>query len=239
MLDFSLANKMSGLKVLVIFSALLFIFIYSFPITIFTGPVNNWVGFVYHWLSESAGKQLFLFTVALFCLLPLLFRCTKKETLQLWVQFGVLLILSFAVKTGLKQITEMPRPYVSQLHQLALVDSVSDFYQLDEMNKQSTVDSAADKVTEWRLKSWRGETNYSMPSGHTLFTAIVIVFWGGFLLRRKMYLSTSLLILWGVGVGYSRIWLGMHWPPDLIVSMISAAFLYCIVPSWSAVKSDS
>jgi phosphatidylglycerophosphatase B len=238
MFDFSLTKKVAGLKVLALFGTLLLIVTFSFPVIIFTGPVNHWVGFSYHWLSESAGKQLFLFTIALLCLLPLWLRCSRKEALQLWVQFAVILLLSFAIKTGLKQVTEVPRPYVSQLHQLALVDSVSDFYQLDNVSKQSTVDSAEGRVTEWRLMSWRDETNYSMPSGHTIFAAVCIVFWGGFLFSRKRYLSTSLLIIWGVGVGYSRIWIGMHWPQDLVVSMISAGFLYCMLPNWSRNKRD-
>ncbi|GAL03518.1 phosphatidylglycerophosphatase B [Photobacterium aphoticum] len=89
-----------------------------------------------------------------------------------------MLVLSFAAKSGLKHLTEVPRPYTYELEALGIVSSPEDFYQLDEKGKDHAVMEARQHVSEWRIQHWLGETNYSLPSGHTIFVAVCVVFWG-------------------------------------------------------------
>ncbi|PSU50312.1 phospholipid phosphatase [Photobacterium frigidiphilum] len=232
-----IAKKIPGLSALLVFAVLMTTVIVLFQHPALTGDVNDGIGLLNTVLTNSAGSPYFLVTTALLCALPILMKLPKKQMLQLWVQFGILLVLSFAAKTGLKHITEVPRPYTYELQQLGLVDSVEQFYQLDAARKDQVVELAKENVSDWRIRHWQGETNYSMPSGHTIFAAICVVFWGGFFFRRKQIIPALLITLWATGVGTSRLWIGMHWPLDLLTSIICAGLLYCLVPEWESTSS--
>lgn len=225
-----LADKRHGLLALTTFSFLLFLGILVIPPPDLLSQHQELLGMVFTVLSESAGSPYFLITTSLLCLLPLMMKYKPASWFVLIVPFVVLLGLSFGTKTGLKQVSEVARPYVYQLQELGVVDSTDAFYRLSTQEKESAVQQVKEKVSEWRLRHWLGETNYSLPSGHTLFAAICVAFWGGFLLREKHYVLTAVVVLWGCGVGWSRIWLGMHWHNDLLISVLCAFGLYLLVP---------
>lgn len=183
------------------------------------------------WLSRSAGSPMFLLTSAIFCSIPIIKRLSIKKLGALYVQFAILLVLSLMLKIGVKAITEIPRPFTQALVQSDLINSTESFYSLNEEHKQSLITQVESRVSPARIEQWQSGTNYSFPSGHTMFAAICVLFWGGFLLRHKHYALTAAVITWGVGVGFSRIWLGMHWPTDLMASIISASILILCVPT--------
>ncbi|WP_245907241.1 phosphatase PAP2 family protein [Photobacterium sanctipauli] len=195
-------------------------------------------GLLFSVLSFSAGNPGFLVTVALLCLTPIVLKLPRQQIIKLGVQFAILLVLSFVAKTAMKHITEVPRPYTYQLQALDIVKSPEAFYQLNSAQKDVAVSQAQQFVSPWRISHWQGETNYSLPSGHTIFAAICVTFWGGFFIRRRQLIPAGMILLWATGVGISRIWLGMHWPTDLIASLCSAAVLYLFVPEWSSIKRE-
>ncbi|WP_081302034.1 phosphatase PAP2 family protein [Aliivibrio fischeri] len=194
-------------------------------------PLSTNVNALLNFLSNSAGNPFFLVTTSLLCLIPIFKRFPIKRLASLYVQFALLLILSFALKTGLKSATEVPRPYSYALAEVGLVDNAASFYQLEPELKDQLIERIASKVSPARIEQWHGETNYAFPSGHTIFVAICILFWGGFLLRNNHYITAGILLTWGVGVGFSRIWLGMHWPTDLMASTVLASLLIFCVPT--------
>ena len=63
-----------------------------------------------------------------------------------------------------------------------------------------------------RCISGRGGS-YGFVSSHAANTMAIAVFFG-FVFRH--YLLSMLLILWAIAVGYSRIYLGMHFPLDVL-----------------------
>lgn len=225
-------KKIPGFISLLLFATIMSGILMFFSSTDLTSNVNDSVGLLFTLLTGSAGSPGFLVTVSLFCFLPLAMKLPRRTVIRLGVQFGILLVLSFIAKTGLKQLTEIPRPYSYQLQSLGIVHSAAEFYQLDKIQKDQAVTSAEASVSHWRTLHWKGETNYSLPSGHTIFAAVCVIFWGGFFIQRRQFLPTAFIILWAVGVGVSRIWLGMHWPTDLMASMACAGSLYCFVPEW-------
>ncbi|MCG7588666.1 phosphatase PAP2 family protein [Photobacterium sp. OFAV2-7] len=197
-----------------------------------TGSVSDYTGRTFSLLTASAGNPYFLVTVCVLCLVPLFTKLPRKAAIQLVMQFALLLVLSFVAKTVLKHITEIPRPYSYQLQSLGIVHSADEFYQLTDSEKEKAVQLATANVSDWRTSHWQGETNYSLPSGHTIFAAVCVVFWGGFFWKKHQLTAASLLILWATGVGISRIWLGMHWSTDILASIACAGLLYLFIPEW-------
>ncbi|GHA42123.1 phosphatidylglycerophosphatase B [Photobacterium aphoticum] len=228
------AKKIPGLIALLLFGTLLSGVLMFYSQANLAAPASDVAGQFFSALTFSAGKPGFLITVSVLMAIPLLLKVPRQQFLKLGVQFAILLVLSFAAKSGLKHLTEVPRPYTYELEALGIVSSPEDFYQLDEKGKDHAVMEARQHVSEWRIQHWLGETNYSLPSGHTIFVAVCVVFWGGFFLRRRHYVPAAALIVWATGVGVSRIWLGMHWPTDLLASVGCAALLYLCVPEWQS-----
>ncbi|GEA59453.1 phosphatase PAP2 family protein [Vibrio comitans] len=194
-------------------------------------PASSSTGAILTYLTYSAGSQGFLITLAFFVAITAFRTTNKKQLFLLMTQLGVLLVLSFAAKTAMKEITKSPRPYTETLTQLHLVDSPSSFYELDLPTQNSVIESASQKVSHWRTIHWQGETDYSFPSGHTVFVALCVFFFGGLFLKRKQYLMLGIVFTWGLAVGFSRLWLGMHRPEDLIGSSIVVAIIAALIPA--------
>ncbi len=228
--SFSPKNRIYELIALGFFSLMMVCTLLLTPKPDLFTPLSNNVNELLNLLSNSAGNPFFLVTTFVLCLIPVIKRLPRKKLASLYVQFALLMVLSFALKTGLKSVTEVPRPYSYALAEVGLVDNAVSFYQLEPALKDELIERIASKVSPARIEQWHGETNYAFPSGHTIFVAICILFWGGFLLRHNHYITAGLLLTWGVGVGFSRIWLGMHWPTDLMGSTILASLLIFCVP---------
>ncbi|MEZ9835414.1 phosphatase PAP2 family protein [Vibrio breoganii] len=194
-------------------------------------PESNYLGAILTYLTYSAGSQGFLITLAFFVAITALGTANKKQLLLLLIQLGVLLVLSFAAKSAMKEITQSPRPYTEALTQLDLVDSPSRFYTLDFATQNSIIEVASEKVSHWRTIHWQGETDYSFPSGHTVFVALCVFFFGGLFVKRKQYLMLGIVFAWGLAVAYSRLWLGMHRPEDLIGSSVVVAVIAALIPA--------
>jgi undecaprenyl-diphosphatase len=66
--------------------------------------------------------------------------------------------------------------------------------------------------------------SYSFPSGHTAEAFTIAI--GALLLFRKKQFSIPILI-WAILVAYSRMTLGVHFPSDIIASIV-IALVICI-----------
>jgi phosphatidylglycerophosphatase B len=197
--------------------------------------VTNEFGYVMQIVTYSAGSEGVLFTLFVLCLgVTWTLKGDSdiiKKGAQLTVQLFFLLVLSFAGKSLLKDITQSPRPYTELLAEYQVIKSPQYFYQLDQPLKDAAIDDVESLVSSWRTMHWHGEKDYSFPSGHTIFVAICVTFFGGLMVKSKQYFACITLVTWATSVAVSRLWLGMHRPVDLYGSMTFALMLYCIVPS--------
>ncbi|CSB78511.1 putative phosphatidylglycerophosphatase B [Vibrio cholerae] len=59
---------------------------------------------------------------------------------------------------------------------------------------------------------------------------VCLLYFGSLLAEKKHYLSLGALLIWVSGVAYSRLWLGMHHPVDLLGAALLVGVLYLLVP---------
>ena len=85
-------------------------------------------------------------------------------------------------------------------------------------------------------------TSASFPSGHALLSAAIILTIGGLMafaarkpIERKVIVCTALFVT--VCVGLSRIWLGVHWPSDVLAGWMFG-MAWAAVTLWLAKRID-
>ncbi|QIW16237.1 hypothetical protein A4G20_07775 [Pasteurellaceae bacterium RH1A] len=137
-----------------------------------------------------------------------------------------------AIKEGMKQIFQEPRPFVVQLEQTSGLKT-TDFYKLTEdQQAEVTLNSAKIEDEHWVAQHQAGELGYSFPSGHTIFAASWLMIFAGFLHGLNelgVRLTLGFMTLWAAGILASRVYLGMHYPIDLFVSSLIAWALHLFI----------
>ncbi|EGQ8040812.1 TPA: phosphatase PAP2 family protein [Vibrio alginolyticus] len=201
-----------------------------------TSQVPESLGITFTLLTDSAGSKGFLITLTLLLLSLFRFKPSRIEWMQKLSMLGLLLVIGFASKTGLKLMTESPRPYTELLAAEQLIEHPDAFYQLDTKQQANVINQISEHVSDWRTRHWQGEKDYSFPSGHTIFVSICLAFFGGLFLQNKCYISALSLWMWGMSVAYSRLWLGMHRPEDLIGSVLFVAIVFTLLPTFQIKK---
>ncbi len=230
-----LLAKRGGLALLVLLLVLIAVMTRFVGHIDLLAAVSDQQGAFFTTLTHSAGSQGFVVTLAVFCVGVMTLRLTPKQIISKAAQLGLLLVIGFVAKTGLKQMTESPRPYTETLSHELLVPNPEHFYHLSAEQQESVIHKVSEHVSHWRTQHWLGETDYSFPSGHTIFVAICVAFFGGLFVEHKRYLLTAGVMVWALGVAYSRLWLGMHRPIDLMASVMFVFIVYALLPDFDAV----
>ncbi|QMT32240.1 phosphatase PAP2 family protein [Alysiella filiformis] len=154
----------------------------------------------------------------------LLLLCWRHHAWQTIVLMCLLSVggTQFA-KSALKQMTQAPRPYVVYLNQNTLPFmgyKANSFYRLPEnVQTQAIQESFTPPLAEYLLTAERG---FSFPSGHTIFAVSWLLLFVGLLPRWSKSVLLPILTIWAAAVSYSRVKLGMHYPIDLLVSILLA-----------------
>ncbi|EKO3985648.1 phosphatase PAP2 family protein [Vibrio fluvialis] len=226
-----LHDQKSGLTLLVLFVLILAPISAACMRLDFLQPTNEKLAQALSLLTNSAGKEGVVFTLILLLLWTGWgVRASKTEWLNKAIQLGVLLVLAMGLKTGIKALTESPRPYTEAMTQALVLPSAEHFYKLDTEQKLAVMNEIAARVSPTRLANWKKEMDYSFLSGHTVFATLCLVFFGGILLEQQRRISAAVLLMWSCSIGFSRLWLGMHRPADLLGAALLVGLLYILVP---------
>lgn len=180
------------------------------------------------WLTNSAGAPYSILTSLLFIgTVIIAFRTEKTHLLKVLLVVISVVLLQQGVKTLLKSSFKEPRPYVAWLAAEHHIPT-AEFYGLKRSERAELVKNTVKQdntIAKWQRKHWQAETGYSFPSGHMLFAAgwallLIALFW-----QQRLYILAIGLAVWAEGIAFSRMLLGMHWPIDIIASVvISASF---------------
>lgn len=200
------------------------------PTFSFSEPISLQTGYIISLVTQSAGEPYFPITILFGFAISYRIRESVGQWFTLCSQFVFLLLIAFILKSGLKTITEVPRPYTNLLTHIGAVKSPDNYYQLTEIDKIVVIKSAEKSYGFWRIKNWLDGTNYAFPSGHTLFAAVFVAFWGGFMIQHKHYFLTAIILVWGSTVAISRIYLAMHTYTDIFVAIACVYFFVCFIP---------
>ncbi|WP_159564280.1 phosphatidylglycerophosphatase B [Budvicia diplopodorum] len=185
------------------------------------------------WITETSSSPWGALTSAVLALwFVWRLQLSMKKGIYLMVILAVTIVGGQAIKSAIKETVEEPRPFVLWMENEFHIDDTA-FYSLSRKERAKVVEQRLkqeDRVPPWLSKHWERETGYSFPSGHTLFTATWALLGVGLLWPRRRYVSATVLMVWATAVAASRLLLGMHWPEDLIVSILLSglfAFAAC------------
>lgn len=178
------------------------------------------------WLTDTAGAPYSILTSLLFLsIVTFIFRTEKKQLLKILLVIISVVLLQQGLKTALKSTFKEPRPYVEWLATQYQIPT-SDFYELKRSERAKLIKETIkrdENIPKWQRKHWQAETGFSFPSGHMLFAAgwalfLIALFW-----QQRLYALSIGLALWAEGIAFSRMLLGMHWPIDIIASIVISA----------------
>lgn len=186
-------------------------------------------------LTDTAAYPLGIIVSLIFCILFVcLYRGSRKQALRAAAMILVVVAAGQGIKAAMKNTIKEPRPYVVWLAQQHIVSEKA-FYDLPRKARAQLLENTVKnhyQVPGWLLKHWKSETGYAFPSGHVLFaSAWALILFVFFTAQGRRGLA-GVILLWGILAEYSRLVLGMHWPSDIIMSVIINAILAGIFFIW-------
>ena len=157
-------------------------------------------------------------------------RYRRREALVLFVLLGVTLpALALVNERILKPQVKAHRPSHTTLAAAGVIPNLAEFYRLDKESRQQFLTSQLDDATATKvaaalgipplvLQVWIQESAASFPSGHALNAFLAATLFVGAAVgrptRRRRLLAGTMLV-WALGVSWSRVLLLVHRPPDV------------------------
>ncbi|MEG0278942.1 MAG: phosphatase PAP2 family protein [Morganella sp. (in: enterobacteria)] len=175
------------------------------------------------YLTDTAAYPLAIIVSLFFCLLFIgLFPGSKKQALRLAAMMLIVIAAGQGIKVVMKNTLQEPRPYVIWLAQQHIVTE-TDFYGLTRPERAELLENRLVnhyQIPGWQLTHWQSETGYAFPSGHALFAGAWSMLLFAFFRAQRRTGVAMVILIWGILAQYSRMVLGMHWPSDIIMSVI-------------------
>ena len=194
------------------------------------------------YLTDTAAYPLAIIVSLIFCILFVrLFRGSRKQALRAAALILVVVAAGQGIKVAMKNTIKEPRPYVVWLAQQNSV-SENEFYGLSRKARAQLLNNTVKnhyQVPGWLLKHWKSETGYAFPSGHALFaSAWALILFVFFTAQGRRGLA-GVILLWGILTEYSRLALGMHWPSDIMMSVMINVILAGLFFIWLSKQREN
>lgn len=154
------------------------------------GLHSSWGDVFFYWVSNT-----FIWTPLYLFVVFMVIRQWKKKSIAILLVFIVILTCNDQSCNLIKRSVKRLRPS----HEVELADQVH-------------------LVKKPDGKVYRGG-KYSFPSGHAANSSLFVWFFLVSVFPRKR-INIILMILWSILLGYSRIYLGVHYPFDVLCGFI-------------------
>lgn len=195
-------------------------------------------------LTQTGSMPYAFITCTFFCLIYYISLNNKKQARVVILIMVISLVITQGVKEGLKQIFAEPRPFVTKIME-DMGNSTENFYRLDRSERKQIVRtyySTRPQVPPWLTSHYINEVNYSFPSGHSIFAASWLMLAVGFSYlfgknKRIFQILMRFMTIWALLMLVSRLRLGMHYPIDILVSILIAWFFYVVLFSFLIKKA--
>ncbi|MFZ7342809.1 phosphatase PAP2 family protein [Avibacterium volantium] len=191
-----------------------------------------------YFLTETGSVLYAIITCGVFALAYFFCIADKKQAFAVIAVMAISVGVTQGVKSALKTVFAEPRPFIVQLAEKSSISPEYFYDQPRNEREKIVLDYYADKPVDAHLVHHRSkETGYSFPSGHSIFAATWLMLAVGFgqLLGRNnkgMKYLTAGIAVWAVLMLVSRLRLGMHYPIDLLVSVLLAWVFHCGLFDW-------
>ncbi|WP_298776366.1 phosphatase PAP2 family protein [uncultured Shewanella sp.] len=181
----------------------------------------------YYWITETASFPFAIITTFIiisFCA----FRIPRPLMKKLIPALIISLLLSLGLGQLIKVTTKEIRPNIALMTQYHLLN-MDTFNHLDKSDRQQAMAQAIPKLeaidpniqlSSQINKHWQSTTNYAFPSGHMLFAVTLTLIINYYLIQSGAVVLPILLMIWSVLISLSRLFLGLHWPQDILAATL-------------------
>jgi len=221
---FPLGLMMIGWAILTIIPAILLISDTTlFPLL----PLNSLSAEVLFWLTTSGTAPYGVATVLLILLLSYQ-RLGRAQFVSLFLTISLGMCTTLGLNHYLKPFFNEARPNAVWLEQQYLLNTTN-FYTLAKAERKAQMTASLERLehaeTELDLsplikQHWKNEVGFAFPSGHTLFAITLTMIASYYLLLAGNLVLPTMLFIWSITMGFSRMLLGMHWSQDVLASTV-------------------
>ncbi|MFT5789760.1 MAG: phosphatidylglycerophosphatase B [Shewanella sp.] len=200
--------------------------LYIFSVTMFPRiELDTHFAQLLYWIT-STGTAPYGIATGIVILIACYRSLAKPNFLQLVLAVSISMAATLGLNHFLKPFFAEARPNAALLAQESLLNT-DNFYLHSKADKRVLLSSAIEQLKVARpdltlspaIKGhWQHEVGYAFPSGHTLFAVTLALVVSFYLLMAGQTLLPIALFSWAITMGFSRMWLGMHWPQDVLAS---------------------